>query len=69
MLLLRRAQSPQPSAQPKAWRPLQNGRRAFSADLDHTPAPTASSAVTASGDRVSMKELTEKTALPGPATP
>ena len=41
----------------------------FSVGLNHAPAPTASSAVTASGERVSMKELTEKTALPGPATP
>ncbi len=33
------------------------------------PAPTASSSVTDSGARVSMKELTENTALPAPATP
>jgi len=32
-------------------------------------APTASSTVTSSGRRVSMKELTEKTAFPAPATP
>ena len=30
---------------------------------------TASSSVTSSGASVSMKELTEKTALPAPATP
>ena len=38
-------------------------------DRDPAHAGTASSTVTSSGSSVSMKELTEKTALPAPATP
>ena len=42
-------------------------RRPLGGDARH--AGTASSTVTSSGSSVSMKELTEKTALPAPATP